>query len=166
VSERVEVTVEVPKGSRNKYTRMPDGAMRLDRVLYSSVHYPADYGIVEGTRDEDGGPLDALVLITEATFAGCHVPARVIGVLDTRDSRGVDHKLLCVPAGDPHFENVQDIVDVEPNWLREIETFFSTYKTLEGEDVDVVAWGNAETASAILQAAWAAGRAPTTELLP
>ena len=93
--EAVEVIVEVPKGSRNKYARQPNGSMRLDRVLYSSVHYPADYGVVDGTLAEDGEPLDALVLISEPTFVGCHVPARIIGVLDTRDSRGVDHKLVC-----------------------------------------------------------------------
>ncbi len=162
MDEWVEVTVEVPGGSRNKYERSRDGDLRLDRVLFSSVHYPADYGIVEGTRGEDGEPLDALVLISQPTFPGCHVPARVVGVLDTRDRRGVDHKLLCVAAGDPHFDGVEDIGDVGPHWLRQIEHFFATYKDLEVDETEVVGWEGAEAAERILEAA----RDLSSEVLP
>ena len=148
-ADDIEVIVETPRGSRNKYGWSGDH-LRLNRVLFSSVHYPADYGIVPGTRAEDGASLDALVLISEPTFPGCHVPVRVVGVLDTRDRRGVDHKLLCVAGGDPRFNSVRDLPDLDPHWLREIETFFATYKDLEGEVSDVVGWSDAGTAHRVL----------------
>ena len=148
--EPIEVVVETPRGSRNKYGWTPSGYLRLNRVLYSAVHYPADYGIVEGTRDEDGASLDALILISEPTFPGCHVPVRLIGVLETHDRRGVDHKLLCVPLGDPRFNSVHDLLDLDPHWLREIETFFATYKDLEAEDSEVVGWSDATAAHRVL----------------
>jgi inorganic pyrophosphatase len=139
--EAVEVIVEVPKGSRNKYARQPNGSMRLDRVLYSSVHYPADYGVVDRTLGEDGEPLDALVLITEPTFVGCHVPARII-------------------------DEVLDLGNLESHWLRAIETFFATYKALEPDDVEVVGCGDATAASAVLANTRSAARSTLNEGLP
>ena len=128
----IDVLVEIPRGSRQKYELdEATGRLRLDRVLYSSVHYPADYGFVIDTLGGDGDPLDALVVVEEPTFPGCVVPARPIGTLGMRDEKGEDEKILAVPAGDPRFAEVRDIRDLAPHWLREIETFFATYKELE-----------------------------------
>ena len=102
--ERLEIVVEIPRGSRNKYEfDKQRGVVVLDRVLYSSVHYPTDYGFISGTLALDGDALDALVVVDEPTFPGCHVMARPIGVLDMRDEKGPDNKILAVPIGDPRF---------------------------------------------------------------
>src|SRR5437868_3329362 len=114
----IDVFVEIPMGSRNKYEFDPSTQQfRLDRVLYSSVHYPADYGFVPGTLEEDGDPLDALVIVNEPTFPSCVIPARPIGVLSMRDDKGTDDKLLTVPEGDPRFSAVRDLGDLSPSWL-------------------------------------------------
>ncbi len=140
-SEAIEVLVEIPQGSRNKYEYdEATGRLRLDRVLYSSVHYPAEYGFVMGTHAPDGDPLDALVLTYEPTFPGCVIPARPIGVLQMRDEKGLDDKILAVPVGDPRFELIRDLSDLQPHWLAEIENFFATYKTLEGTRTEVAGW--------------------------
>lgn len=154
--EEIEVLVEIPQGSRNKYEYdEKTGRIRLDRVLYASVHYPAEYGFVMGTRAPDGDPLDALVITYTPTFPGCVVPARPIGVLMMRDENGLDHKILTVPIGDPHFETVHDIGDLQPHWLVEIENFFAIYKTLEGIRTEVAGWLGAAQAYEVI----AAGRA-------
>jgi inorganic pyrophosphatase len=148
----VDVFVEIPKGSRNKYELdEKTGRIRLDRVLFSSVHYPADYGFVPGTLGGDGDPLDALVVVEEPTFPGCIVPTRPIGTLLMRDSKGPDEKILGVAVGDPRFDNVRELKDLAPHWLREIETFFSTYKTLEGEAVELAGWRGSRTAWALIE---------------
>jgi inorganic pyrophosphatase len=150
----VEVLVEIPRGSRNKYEYdKARGVFFLDRVLYSSVHYPTDYGFVLGTLGEDGDPLDALVVVEEPTFPGCHVMARPIGVLDMRDEKGRDHKILAVPQGDPRFGRVQDLTDLDPHWLREIENFFQTYKTLEDKQTEIGGWEPAAAAWQVIQEA-------------
>ena len=147
----IDVLVEIPRGSRNKYEYdEATGLIRLDRVLYSSVHYPAEYGFVMGTRAPDGDPLDALVLTYEPTFPGCVVPARPIGVLEMRDEKGLDHKVLTVPVGDPRFEEVLDLKDLQSHWLTEIENFFAIYKTLEGRPTEVAGWLGAADASRII----------------
>jgi len=150
----IEVLVEIPRGSRNKYefdkTR---GVFVLDRVLYSSVHYPTDYGYVVDTLGEDGDALDALVVVHEPTFPGCHIQARPIGVLDMRDEKGPDHKILAVPLGDPRFQTVVDLSTIGPHWLREIENFFQTYKTLEDKWTEVVGWEDGDAAEAYVRAA-------------
>ena len=106
----VEAIVEIPRGSRNKYEVDHDtGAIRLDRVLFSSVHYPTDYGFIPGTKAADGDPIDVLVIVEEPTFPGCRVEIRLIGVLLMRDEKGVDEKMLAVPVGDPRFDEIQDI---------------------------------------------------------
>jgi inorganic pyrophosphatase len=148
----IEVEVEIPKGSRNKYEMdHQTNRIRLDRVLHSSVHYPTDYGFVPDTLAEDGDPLDALVIVEEGTFPGCTVPARPIGLLHMADEHGTDVKLLCVAAGDPRFDPIRELEDLAPHWLREIEVFFETYKQLEDQkEVSVGGWeGRAAALAAI-----------------
>ncbi len=150
--QHVEVFVEIPRGSRNKYEY--DKARRvfvLDRVLYSSVHYPTDYGFIPETLGADGDPLDALVIVNEPTFPGCVIPARPIGLLDMCDDKGDDEKVLAVPLGDPRFESVLALTDISSHWLREIENFFRTYKTLEDRLTDVRGWRDATTAWEIIE---------------
>jgi inorganic pyrophosphatase len=146
-AETVMAFVEIPRGSRNKYEYdQVSGAFLLDRVLYSSVHYPTDYGFIVGTLAEDGDPLDILVVVQEPTFPGCLIPARPLGGLDMHDEKGSDFKVLAVPIGDPRFDHVRELDDLGGHWLREIETFFSTYKLLEPKQTAVLGWhGLAET---------------------
>ena len=130
--DEVYVLVEVPRGSQNKYEYNHDlGVIMLDRVLYSPVHYPADYGHIPGTHCEDGDPLDVLVLVTEPTFPGCVICARPIAVMEMEDEKGLDDKVLAVPIDDPRFDQVRDIADVPPHILKEIAHFFEIYKALE-----------------------------------
>jgi inorganic pyrophosphatase len=147
----IEVLVEIPRGSRNKYEFDKErGVFFLDRVLYSSVHYPTDYGYIPATLSEDGDALDALVVVQEPTFPGCHILARPIGVLDMRDEKGRDHKILAVPLGDPRFSRVSDLADLDPHWLLEIENFFQTYKALEDKWTEVIGWENAAAAERVI----------------
>jgi inorganic pyrophosphatase len=147
----VDVFVEIPKGSRAKYELdKASGRIRLDRVLFSSVHYPADYGFVMDTLAGDGDPLDALVVVEEPTFPGCVVPTRPIGTLLMRDSKGPDEKILGVPVGDPRFDEVRELKDLAPHWLREIEMFFATYKALEGEEVELTGWRGSRMAWSLI----------------
>jgi inorganic pyrophosphatase len=148
----VEVVIEVPRGSRNKYEfYTTTNLIRLDRVLFSSVHYPTDYGFIPGTREEDGDPLDVLVVVEEPTFPGCRVRARVIGVLRMKDEEGPDDKILAVTTADPRFDGIDDISDLQRHWLEEIENFFNIYKTLEKKETQVMGWGSAEEARAIIE---------------
>ena len=140
----VDVFIEIPRGSRTKYEYDKEsGRIRLDRVLFSSVHYPADYGFIEETLGGDGDPLDCLVLVEEPTFPGCIVPARPVGTLRMKDAKGEDEKVLAVPVGDPRFDTLRELKDVAPHWLREIETFFATYKMLEKDEPEVAGWSGA-----------------------
>ena len=149
----VEVVVEIPRGSRNKYEfDETDRVFRLDRVLASAVHYNFDYGFIEGTRADDGDHTDALLLIDEPTFPGCHVWARPIGVLEMRDDKGVDFKILCVCVDDLHQAHVERLGQVRPHRLVEIEHFFETYKTLEDKTVEVVGWRDERRAREVLLA--------------
>ena len=148
----VEVIVEIPRGSRNKYEiDHTTGLVHLDRVLYSSVHYPADYGFIPGTRAADGDPLDALVIVQEPTFPGCHMKVRPIGVLLMRDEKGIDEKILGVPIADPRFDGINDISDLQKHWLLEIDNFFNIYKTLEDKESSVEGWKGAKEARAVLK---------------
>jgi inorganic pyrophosphatase len=149
----VEVVVEVPKGSRNKYEYDHDSdRIKLNRVLYSSVHYPADYGFIEGTLAEDGDEVDILVLIEEPTFSGCLIDARPIGMLQMRDEKGPDNKVLGVPVSDPRWRHMQDIHEVPPHLLNEIENFFLTYKRLEAKVVTSEGWEDAKKTKEYLNA--------------
>jgi inorganic pyrophosphatase len=140
-SATVMAFIEIPRGSRNKYEYdAASGRFLLDRVLYSSVHYPTDYGFVTETLAEDGDPLDVLVLVEEPTFPGCMIAARPLGGLAMRDEKGSDFKVLAVPVGDPRFDHVQSLADVGGHWLREIETFFDTYKMLEAKETEILGW--------------------------
>jgi inorganic pyrophosphatase len=148
----VEAVVEIPRGSRNKYEYDEAARVfRLDRVLASAVHYNFDYGFVEGTRAGDGDHTDALLLIDEPTFTGCHVWARPIGGLEMRDEKGFDFKVLCVAVGDPHQAHVERLDQVRPHRRVEIEHFFETYKLLEDKTVEVVGWRDVDRALEVLE---------------
>jgi inorganic pyrophosphatase len=149
----LEVVVEIPRGSRNKYEYDEEARVfRLDRVLASAVHYNFDYGFIEGTRAGDGDHTDALLLIDEPTFPGCRVWARPIGGLEMRDDKGFDFKVLCVAVADPHQAHVERLEQVRPHRLVEIQHFFDTYKLLEDKEVEVVGWREAERAREVLEA--------------
>jgi len=137
----VNVVVEIPKGTRNKIEYQPsEGVFRLDRVLYSPVHYPGDYGFIPGTLSRDGDALDALVLVTDRTFTGCVLSARPIGVLEMRDEMGYDEKILTVPDKDPRFEEIRDIGHLPDHLLTEVRYFFEVYKDLEGKETALLGW--------------------------
>ncbi len=131
-TDEVDVVIEIPQGSRNKYEMDHEtGRIRLDRRLFSATVYPADYGFLPDTLGEDGDPLDALVMLEEPTFPGCWVSARPVGVFWMQDEAGPDAKVVCVPSGDPRWEHVQDIDDLPSHLVMEIEHFFDVYKMLE-----------------------------------
>jgi inorganic pyrophosphatase len=139
--EQVNIVVEIPRGSRNKYELDKDsGLMRLDRVLYSAVHYPGDYGFIPQTLAEDNDPCDGLVLVKEPTFSGCLIEVRPLGMLQMTDHGEADNKILCVPIRDPNQEEYFDIADLPGHFLKEIEHFFQIYKDLEGKEVKVLGW--------------------------
>ena len=149
-----DVVIEIPRGSRNKYEVDHDsGRIRLDRTLFTATQYPADYGFVEDTLGEDGDPLDALVLVLEPTFPGCLIRSRPIGMFRMRDEKGGDDKVLCVPAGDPRQDHLQELDDL-PHFERlEIEHFFKIYKELEpGKSVEGAAWADRAAAEAEVEA--------------
>ena len=137
----VEAIIEIPAGSQNKYeVDRKRGLLRLDRVLYSPVHYPTDYGFVDETLEEDGDPIDILVLVSNPTVPGCIIDTRLIGVLVMSDDKGVDNKLLGVAQRDPRYAQVTDLSGVPPHRLLEIEHFFRTYKELEGKQTVIEGW--------------------------
>jgi inorganic pyrophosphatase len=149
------VFVEIPAGSRNKYEWDEKlGGVVLDRRLFTAMTYPADYGFVEHTLAEDGDPIDALVLVSDPTFPGCRIRVRPIGVFHMSDEKGPDEKLLCVPRGDPTFDRIADIHDVQSELRDEIEHFFQRYKDLEpSKRTDTRGWGNRHEAEQLLAAA-------------
>jgi inorganic pyrophosphatase len=149
--ELLEIVVEIPRGSRNKYEYdEAAGVFRLDRVLSSAVFYNFDYGFIEGTRAGDGDHTDALLLIDEPTFPGCRVYARPIGGLEMRDEQGFDFKVLCVAVSDPHNATIERLDQLDPHRLREIEHFFETYKLLENKAVEIAGWRDADRARAVI----------------
>jgi inorganic pyrophosphatase len=160
----VTVVVEIPTGSRNKYELDPaTGHIFLDRMLFTSMRYPADYGFIEGTLGGDGDPLDALVFVGEPTFPGCRIRARPIGLFRMRDEKGPDEKILCVPLRDPMWSDVQDLSDLNENLLNEIEHFFAVYKTLEDKQVDTEGFGDRIAALAVIDEARAAASTSSGE---
>ena len=148
----VDATVEIPFRSRNKYEiDKTTGKIRLDRVLYSAMGYPAEYGTIEKTLAPDGDPLDILILATEPTYPGCIIPARIIGYLTMFDEGKGDYKLISVVDTDPRFAHIQRLEDVEPFTLKEIRNFFENYKTLQGIEVEVGAYHSKEEAIELLE---------------
>ena len=141
--EVVRMVVEIPKGSSNKYEYDRElGAFRLDRVLYSPVHYPGDYGFIPGTLASDGDPMDVLALVEEPSFSGCVVEVRPVGVLNMVDQEQKDQKIIAVLNRDPRYEQVHSLNQIYPHLRREIEHFFNIYKELEGRETSTLGWGD------------------------
>ena len=148
----VTVMIEIPKGSRNKYEYDPKTRqIRFDRMLYSSVHYPCDYGFISETLAGDGDALDALVLVAESTFPGCLIEARPVGVFKMEDEKGLDEKILCVPIRDPLWNHIRKLSEVPPHILREVEHFFKIYKELENKVTKIDGWFPLKDAIKIIQ---------------
>ena len=148
------VFVEVPMGSRNKYeVDAATGHVVLDRRLFTSMSYPADYGFIEGTLGDDGDPLDALVLVGEPTFPGCRIRGRVVGVFNMTDEKGSDEKIILVPLRDPTWMRVHDIHDIHPEFRDEIEHFFQVCKDLEDAKTETRGFGNRSDAERVIEEA-------------
>ena len=139
--EIVYTIVEIPRGSRNKYEYHEAlGIIKMDRLLYSSLHYPGDYGLIPQTLADDGDPLDTLIMVTEPTFPGCVVEVRPLGLFRMLDRGQADDKVLAVPASDPLYNEYRDLDDVPPHFLKEVAHFFTVYKDLEGVRVKPIGW--------------------------
>jgi inorganic pyrophosphatase len=151
-----DVLVEIPKGVKNKYeVDHESGRMRLDRTLFTSTQYPADYGFIENTLGQDGDPLDALVILQAPTFPGCLIRARAIGMFRMTDEAGRDDKVLCVPSTDPRLEHLRDINHVPSFDRLEIQHFFEVYKDLEPrKSVEGANWVGREEAEAEVRASF------------
>ncbi|MGV1007627.1 MAG: inorganic diphosphatase [Dermatophilaceae bacterium] len=158
-----DVTIEIPKGHRNKYeVDHATGRIRLDRMLFTSMGYPSDYGYIEDTLGEDGDPLDALVLLDEPTFPGCVVRARPIAVFQMTDEAGGDDKVLCIPAGDPRQAHITEYEHINQFDTAQIGHFFATYKDLEpGKSVEAASmWsGRGEAERVVVEATERAAKA-------
>lgn len=138
-----EVLIEIPKGSRNKYEYDFNlHKIKYDRMIFSSMMYPADYGFIPETLALDSDPLDVLVLVSEPTFPGCVMKVKPIGVFHMADEKGPDEKVICVPVSDPVWNKLHDLNDVNPHLIKEIEHFFQVYKDLEEKKVAVNGWGD------------------------
>jgi inorganic pyrophosphatase len=149
--EVVTAVVEIPRGSRNKYELdKASGQFRLDRVLFSAVHYPGDYGLIPRTLHEDHDPLDIIVSINEPTFTGCQIDCRPLGVLKMLDRGEPDDKIIAVPANDPFYNEHFDIADLSQHYLKEVEHFFHIYKDLEGRRVEIIGWEKSEVAIKVI----------------
>ena len=149
-----DVTIEIPKGQRNKYeVDHVTGRLKLDRYLYTPMGYPADYGFIEDTLGEDGDPLDAMVLLPEPVHPGVIVEARPVAMFKMVDDAGGDDKVLCVPAGDPRWDHIQDLGDVSQFELDAVKHFFVHYKDLEpGKFVEAADWvGRAEAEAEVVR---------------
>jgi inorganic pyrophosphatase len=148
----VHAIIEIPKGSSNKYEYdLHLNVFVLDRVLYSPLYYPCDYGWVAGTLSEDGDPLDILVLGSHPNYPGCVVIARPVGALMMRDEEGKDYKILAVSSRDPRFEEVHSLEDLPEHFLKEIVHFFTIYKELEEKETEVLGWQDLATAHQIIR---------------
>ena len=143
----IHVIVEIPKGSRNKYEyHKQTGAFKLDRVLYSPVHYPGDYGFILQTYYGDGDPLDVLVVTNLPTFTGCIVEARPVGLFRMRDKGEPDDKILAVLEHDPFFADISEYTNLPSHYVKEVQHFFTVYKDLEGGRVEPIGWEGAAVA--------------------
>ena len=152
MNDVINALIEIPLGSKNKYeSDAVTGRIRLDRVLYSSMIYPAEYGILEETLAPDGDPLDILVICKYPTFPGCLVPCRVLGYLEMLDAGKLDYKLITVTACDPAYDEIFDMKDLPSFCLKEISNFFSNYKVLQGIPVEVRDYHSKEEALAVIE---------------
>lgn len=148
----VSVMIEIPKGSRNKYEYdKEEKTLKFDRMLFSAVHYPSDYGFIQETLALDGDALDALVLVWEPTFPGCIIDAKPVGLFKMWDEKGPDEKILCVPLYDPLWNHIESLSDIPPHLLKEIEHFFSIYKELEEKKTGVEGWEDHESAIRVIK---------------
>ena len=140
----VNAIVEIPKDTYNKYEYDENlGIIKLDRVLYSPMHYPVDYGFIPETRSDDGDHLDVMIITTSPVFTGCLLEVRPLGVLLMRDNKGVDEKIIAVPLKNPVYDHYKKLSDLSPHFLKEIEHFFAEYKRLETcKDPIIKGWGN------------------------
>lgn len=155
----INVLIEIPAGSKNKYEFDKDlEAFALDRVLYSSVQYPYDYGFVPNTLADDGDPLDGMVLIDQPTFPGCIIAARPIGMLEMIDGGDRDEKILCVPDKDPRYAKVKSLDDIAPHRLEEIAEFFRSYKNLEKKVTEILGWKGVEQVMPLVEKCIEAGK--------
>jgi inorganic pyrophosphatase len=151
MTKTFDVLIEIPKGSRNKYEYDFElKKVRYDRMIFSSMMYPADYGFIPETLALDGDPLDVLVLVTEPTFPGCVMEVKPIGVFHMADEKGPDEKVICVPVSDPIWNKYNDLKDINGHLVKEIEHFFKVYKDLEQKKVDVEGWGDVNEANKII----------------
>ena len=149
--EVVRMIVEIPKNSANKFEYDGNlGVFRLDRALYSPMHYPGDYGFIPGTLAEDRDPLDVLALVTEASFTGCLIEVRPVGVLYMVDKEEHDQKILAVPNNNPRYDSIHTIDQIFPHVRREIEHFFSIYKELQGTKTRMEGWGGPKEARKLI----------------
>lgn len=148
----VWVIVEIPKGSRNKYEYDEKlGRIKLDRMLFSSVQYPTDYGYIPDTLAEDGDTLDAMVLVSEPTYPGIAIESRPIGLFRMFDEKGQDDKILCVPINDPTWNFAKNLDDIPQHLLLEIEHFFDIYKDLEAKKTGVEGWEDVQSAFEVIE---------------
>jgi len=158
----VQAVIEVPKDSSNKYEYDPEfGIFRLDRVLYSPMHYPGDYGFIPSTLAEDGDPVDVLVLIGRPTFPGAVLQVHPLAFLEMSDEKGRDQKILAVPIHDPRFDTVRHVDAVSPHYMREIEHFFEIYKELEGKKTTVEGWYGVQETHALIRTCMESFKATT-----
>ena len=148
----VNALIEIPLGSKNKYELdEKTGRIKLDRVLYAAMIYPAEYGIIEHTLAPDGDPLDILVICSDPPFPGCMVPARVLGCLTMVDDGKLDYKLISVVDCDPRYADVKELEDLSPFVLKEISNFFANYKVLQNVTVEVGEYLNKSQALQIIE---------------
>ena len=148
----IDALIEIPLGSKNKYELdKQTGRIKLDRVLYAAMIYPAEYGVIENTLAPDGDALDILVICSDPTFPGCIVPARVLGYLEMIDNNKLDYKLISVVDCDPRYADVQNLEDLSPFTLKEIANFFGNYKVLQGVTVKVGDFRGKEDALRIIE---------------
>jgi inorganic pyrophosphatase len=150
--EIVRMIVEIPKNSANKYEYDSElGVFRLDRALYSPMHYPGDYGFIPGTLADDGDPMDVLTLVEEPCFTGCMMAVRPLGLLDMLDQKQPDQKIIAVPNRNPRFDQWHTIDQVFPHMIREIEHFFTIYKELEGKRTEIRGWKGPREAREVIR---------------
>ncbi len=155
----INVLVEIPAGSKNKYEFDKEmGVLALDRVLSASVQYPYDYGFIPNTLADDGDPLDGMVIMDQPTFPGCVIAARPIGMLEMVDGGDRDEKILCVPDKDPRYVNVKSLADIAPHRLDEIAEFFRTYKNLEKKVTEILGWKDVDHVLPLVEQCIQAGK--------